>query len=669
MSWRYAVYALARRPAQRQGHDSVSSSALRLFSSSPNVFSAETSSRTSPAMTLYNRQLNTVLTALENPADYEAVWKRYQELIDLVGQRGVHLDIHQRVLRGCVPTTRRLGSIAKRKVGRHPYDRRVREIFHNISLAGHIPTLNAYHFVMHQFAVCGDYLSTMRMYHEILSHELVPTQQTFMLCLHSMALRLSFPVDRRRHASLTTRLQKLMSDVLADMKKHGIPPTAVIVDMMLRILKENVDWKTLDATMKWAYGIDLSHPDRPVAESSAHAEFTTSTLNTLINILGRLRMVSKLVQTFEVFTNPLPQNANQAFSQTFEDEDDFGAITLPEAPLFKYPSAKPNSTTYVFLIKGLCYTKQFNLARHYLIDAYRRDRRLSNEYLELATNLRTPLYAPRFSLSHDHLIRLYSLAAQHSKTGLLQWIRRKAWRLQTRRCQSLGVFIHYREQCIANGWLENIPQVPSEMIGQKPKSRAACLAQSKQYLQECRKTAAEVDWLTPYYAVRAKRPTVAALDLGKNLLLAVPPDENGKRPGKYMDVDVHINILKRDILLFNHLTKLVESALSRQHHKTVSTIGRRVWRGQDIFLRTHGRIKIGKTAWTKMAKYHPSRGLPMLGSKGKPNIKKIMAGEVVEEEGEEEKKVSLWRHWAQFRKMRQKDRAGLTDRNNPRTLP
>ncbi|KAH8830976.1 hypothetical protein DL96DRAFT_1787161 [Flagelloscypha sp. PMI_526] len=508
MSWRYAVYALARRPAQRQGHDSVSSSALRLFSSSPNVFSAETSSRTSPAMTLYNRQLNTVLTAWKIP-----------QIMKLYGDR---------VLRGCVPTTRRLGSIAKRKVGRHPYDRRVREIFHNISLAGHIPTLNAYHFVMHQFAVCGDYLSTMRMYHEILSARAwFPTQQTFMLCLHSMALRLSFPVDH--------------------MKKHGIPPTAVIVDMMLPNSQRERGLEDIGRHNEVGIlALTSAILTAPSQESSAHAEFTTSTLNTLINILGRLRMVSKLVQTFEVRRR---LRSHYSFLKLLSSNT---------------PSAKPNSTTYVFLIKGLCYTKQFNLARHYLIDAYRRDRRLSNEYLELAnqpsnSSLRTQIFIePRSSHSS-----IQSLLLQHSKT----------WFAPMDSTQ--GMAPSDPSLSVARS-LHPLPRA-------KPKSRAACFAQSKQYLQECRKTAAEVDWLTPYYAVRAKRPTVAALDLGKNLLLAVPPDENGKRPGKYMDVDVHINILKRDILLFNHLTKLVESALSRQHHKTVSTIGRRVWRGTRYF--------------------------------------------------------------------------------------
>ncbi|KAH7903559.1 hypothetical protein BJ138DRAFT_1131314 [Hygrophoropsis aurantiaca] len=119
--------------------------------------------------------------------------------------------------------------------------------------------------------------------------------------------------------------------------------------------------------------------------------FTTAALNTTIDMLGRLGDVSKLVQAFEVLTQPLPAVAGKHFERSFDEEEDDewgsgsastganintanGATAINPTVINSTPHATPNTTSYNLLLRHLARAGHTTLTRHYLVQALRLDR-------------------------------------------------------------------------------------------------------------------------------------------------------------------------------------------------------------------------------------------------------------------------------------------------------
>ncbi|KAF8897279.1 hypothetical protein BD779DRAFT_1432907 [Infundibulicybe gibba] len=375
------------------------SSTIQITTSATPILSSGSSSTSSPREAIKRRKLNDLNDSIAHDGNPSRVWSHYTSLLNFLGYEKLPLKLHQDVLRKCTATAVELRVSAARHLhgnhkssDPHVYEGRFQTIIRNIRATGMKPTLDDYHFILEQFAAVGHHAGAMQVYKELVGLGLEPRTKTFGLCLQAIAHHLTFPVQPVHQAQRIVQARGMMGNLMNDMRSSGIPFTSVNLDLTIRILKETSDREGFESLMKWGYGIDLSNPDCApleylgmgtigsdlgMGESSVPGlpypqPFSTAALNTTIDMLGRLGDVSKLVQAFEVLTQPLPQASQHLFS-SFDDEDDFG-VSVDSNPKFKPPHASPNTTTYNMLLRHLARAGHAIFARHYLLEAISLDR-------------------------------------------------------------------------------------------------------------------------------------------------------------------------------------------------------------------------------------------------------------------------------------------------------
>ncbi|EIW82234.1 hypothetical protein CONPUDRAFT_35047, partial [Coniophora puteana RWD-64-598 SS2] len=321
------------------------------------------------------------------------VWLNYVEALEVVDRAALPLEVHQAVLRKCVPSPWLQRSVLTRRAAEdrmpripHLYEARLKTVMRNIRAAGYAPTLSDYHFILAQFAAVGHFQGAKLVYNEAISiGRLTPLPKTFGLCMQAIAHRLALPINKVQCTLLIPQCTEMCRELLRDMSTHNFPVTSVNLDLAVRIFKETLDPAGFTQLMKLGYAIDLDYPDRPPVESLKPSKsaieppspqpFSAAALNTTIDTLGRFNNPSKLVQAFEVLTNPLPPQASKHFSQEFdEEEDDFGDVNPASTKPWEAPSAVPNTTTYHLLLKHISRSGHATLARHYLFQAFTLDR-------------------------------------------------------------------------------------------------------------------------------------------------------------------------------------------------------------------------------------------------------------------------------------------------------
>ncbi|EGO01752.1 hypothetical protein SERLA73DRAFT_48258, partial [Serpula lacrymans var. lacrymans S7.3] len=325
------------------------------------------------------------------------VWSYYTDLLGYLEFEHLPLEIHQAVLRKCVPSTNVLrGAMARRMAAGnapripHMYEARLKSVMRNIRTTGHKPTLSDYHFILEQFASVGHYKGAFQVYNELtLVFGLHPTPKTYGLCLQAIAHRLSLPIYKFERGRLVEEAGRMSQELMKGMATYKLPFTSVNLDLTIRVLKEIADEEGFSRLMKVGYGIDLDNPDHPPLDVVTSAEgvegldyrvpFSTAALNTTLDMLGRFGNVPKLVQAFEVLTQPLPPQANKHFSMAFDEEDDFGVINPASTQPYQAPHAAPNTTTYNILLKHISRAGHATFARHYLFQAMRLDRQTDRD--------------------------------------------------------------------------------------------------------------------------------------------------------------------------------------------------------------------------------------------------------------------------------------------------
>jgi hypothetical protein len=391
---------------------------------------------------------------------------------------------------------------------------------------------------------------------------------------------------------LVEQSRKLLVKLTAEMQKFNIPFTAVNVDLTMRILKEIVDMEGLESLMRWAYGIDLSNPDctpleymglnttgpslgapeqsRPRLPSPL--PFSTTALNTTIDMLGRLGDVSKLVQTFEVLTVPLP-NANQHQFASFDDDDDFGTADGFIAPKFTPPHAVPNTTTYNMLLRHLCQYGHADLARHYLLQAIHLER-LDDHNLRIAVMSKPieQVLAPRFALNRLTLLSVFGVGNRDKKAGLMRWLASKLPRIIRKKKSSLNFFIRVRDERLSKNKYIGHSRESSEPRSLSPRKDTGSVH-----------TLFDVDVNTP-----SEVPTLSRV--------------------KYFDFNVHIQVLERDLKEITEFDRRVVDVLGRTTQRIKERLGRRIWLKKDIYLGTrYSRRPVSRPHWEKIVNFKPRR--------------------------------------------------------------
>ncbi|KAG6855049.1 hypothetical protein C0991_005978 [Blastosporella zonata] len=555
------------------------------------------------------------------------VWADYNDLLNVMGFEKLPLEIHQHVLRRSTPPAAELRiSSAKRYVASQPppvphtHEGRFQAIIRNIRASGARPELADYHFILEQFAAVGHYIGAIHVYKELVGANYMPEPKTFGLCLQAIAHRMTLPTRKVDQEHVASETRKMMSDLIREMRRLQIAFTSANLDLTIRILKDTLDMETFEELIKWGYGIDLSNPDcQPLeffgaqnlkAQLSIHAPattypkpqpFSTAALNTTIEILGRIGNVSKLVQAFEVLTQPLPRANEHMFSSFDDDDTDFGVTNAPTSPPYVPPHAIPNTTSYIMMVRHLCTIGHPTLARHYVNEAMFYDRQKDGKAKTQIKKGRAEIPAPRIAVNRGTFQPVFALSDRTKNLTLTRWLTRKLPGVLKRKRYNLEYYTKYKEKMerklatarrVAEASTQGnsaadapIPILDSTTIGTSTASTSATPPPPPISLLE---------------RSRNKRPqekSVFEVDIDA---LPILPSVPFKDPVKLIDLDLHIRVLQRDIAELEEFSERVDFLLSRSVQRVKEALGRRVWEGKDIYLADENRRRtVSREHWIK----------------------------------------------------------------------
>ncbi|KAJ7667812.1 hypothetical protein DFH06DRAFT_1183646 [Mycena polygramma] len=501
-----------------------------------------------PVDRLRQRNFDLLLESLDSNGNPSRVWANYTNLLTFLGYESLPLEIHRQVLRKCTPSSRLLRASATRRLflGNppripHMYEGRLQAVVRNIRATGEHASLDDYNFILEQFAAVGHHFGA---YGGAIAH------------------RLTLPVAQKDKARRIDATRRMVSDLVNAMKSFNIPFTSVNLDLTMRILKETTDMQGFETLMKWGYGIDL----------------------------GQSRLSST-----GVLTTPLPRPSRNATSSSYHEEDDDDDYSAsPEAtPAFPPPFAPPNTTTYKILLRHICQAGHAVFARHYLNQAMELDRQVM---LELKYNIgNMPLEevpAPHFAINRGTLLSVFGQSNRDKNAGLMRWLYSKFHRILKKKGAELQFFTRYR-----NGrrrrrlWpyeepsTHILPDLPSATLQSVLPSPEPLL------LPRSRSTTIMDRWKAP-------KDVGGVFDVDVDDDTPVLPT-----PLKTFNLDLHIRVLERDIAEIKALQAHVQTILERTTRRVKERLGRRVWRGKDIYLLTDGgsRRRVSTARWEQIA--------------------------------------------------------------------
>ncbi|KAF8845663.1 hypothetical protein BDN67DRAFT_1064947 [Paxillus ammoniavirescens] len=558
------------------------------------------------------RKLNALKNILSrDDSDSSFVWAQYVDFASAVEYDNLPLEIHQKVLRKCVPHPSVLRPISARRMqgpapprAPHVYEARLKTVMRNIRSIVKKPSIDDYNYILEQFAAVGHLYGSVNVYDE-LKHviQLQPNSRTFGLCLQSIAHRLTLPMYKSQRARIQLDCSASCKRLLNDMSSLSIPFTSVILDLVLRISKETADAAAFAQLLKSAYGIDLDYPDYPPIQwdQSVAVEagiprlpslqpFSTAALNTTIDMLGRFGKVSKLVQAFEVLTQPLPPQASQHYALEFDDEDDFGVVNPASTQPHQTPHAKPNSTTYHLLLKHLSRADHSTLARHYLFQAFRLDR-------ETDRAVRTQIYhapyktpAPQFAINRSMLLPVFGTASRNKDMQLMRFVGYIARQTYRRKKNDIS---YYTE-------LEDLQRQGLQSLApDHDSSRPDPLLPHQSH---CRETAIDLS------SASLSQDT----DSVNTTLTTSSESSFSPPPTKSFHVSLHLNILRTDLEdIAAFYTHEVLPTLTRKTQRLKERLGRRVWKQKNLYLRSQNtRSLVSREDWTELVNFDTEARTP-----------------------------------------------------------
>ena len=499
------------------------------------------------------------------------------------------LEIHQAVLRACTPQRDIVRAHVARllqedKVGwyqvTHPYESRFHKIIHNIVNAGFNPSTEDYHFIMSQLAAVGNHAGIAKYTHQMRGTGLEPNQQTFGYLLQAIAHRISLSIPSSERPAIVRNLVDTAIQALQEMVDLRIPPSSPNLDLAFRILGEVHDPQAIAEVLRLGYGMDLSYLDSPPVDaapvpSTPTAEwlqqvfpFSTSALNSLLEILGRSGQISKMVYVFETLTNPLPVPAKP--DNTFDDDDD---DFVPVQQEWKPPSAEPNTTSFNILIKHSAARYPW-LAKNYATQLIHEEHmgtlRLRKELREKPLR---EVVAPRVAVNAETLRPIRGIANRSHDIELLRWIIQVCKTSVRRKYRSWIYYDHTRSKYD--------PQMTS-----------------------------------------STSDTPDPLELPPSSSVPLPPPSPPKRSSSStFNVSTHLQILKQDIAALSQLRWTAENRLFDTISSNKARLGRRIWEGKDVYMKDEeDRVIVTQEVWKEKVNFKESARVV----EPRPKIKKYL---------------------------------------------
>ena len=589
----------------------------------PSTYVPASSHPPSPTDSLVAAKTRDLLSSLEredpNPS---RPWRHYVDLLNYMGLETLPLEVHQLVLRKCVPPVRVLRAASKRehRTRHHPhaphiFENRLQTVMKNIRSAGWQADLDDYHFILEQFAAVGHYIGSRGVLREMVFVGVQPSAKTYRLCLQALAFRLALPYSEERRPTLIQETTKMAREVIRDMRSRELPLEAIDTDLAIRIFRETVDEKGFAELIKFSYGIDLAYPDRlplEVVERSSLSKAETSeeldpplhrlqplstpALNVIIDMLGRAGRISKMVQAFEVLTQPLPKPYQSPSSLFDEDEDDlsFNPPSVPE-PIYPLPSAPPNSTTFQLLVKHASRAGHAVFARHYLVYALRMDR---YEYGRIMHGLDSvpvdEIAPPRLVVNRNMFLPVLGLSNRSKRMELMRWTLRMIRRILPRKRRDLLLYSVRRATKYGQEMSRGVVDSSTDPSSGGDEISTAASTTSTSDFNSPPAPSAGPSTANPSH----RKSGVSTFDFF-----------DSERPHstplpRIFNIDDHIYHLRRDIKQFEALDSTVVAALKRTIVRIKERLGRRVWSGKDVWLADErARMLVTKEFWKRTVNF------------------------------------------------------------------
>lgn len=507
-------------------------------------------------------------------SNHTMIYEHYLAAVNCQEDNILPLEIHQAALRACTPSssdirvhTARL--LQRKRVGwhqiTHPYELRFQKIMQNIADAGFDPSIEDYHFIMSQFAAAGHHDGIPKYMRHMRRMGLEPDHQTFGYFLQAIAHRVSLPIPIRQRPAVVRRLVDAAMHVLREMSDRQMSPSPANLDLAFRILSEVHDPKSLAESLKLGYGVDLDYLDSPpinaasvpsksTADSSpAVLRFSTSTLNSLLETLGRWGHISKMMSVYETVTAPLPAPAKP--DNTFDDDDD---DFLPIKQEWKPPSAEPNTTTFNTLIRNCVENGCLALAKHYARWAIYAEHMTINRLRdELRMKPLSEVMGPLVAINPRTLRPILALANRRNDIELLWWVRRMC---------KLSVRLKYRSWTYYTQTRSKYESPPEPPTSDTPATPESSLSSSPSQ---------------------------------------TPPSKVNPRP---FSIGTHIYILRQDIAALSDLKWDASNKLFNAITKKKAWLGRRVWAGKGIWTRDEAmRVIVDPKTWRDNVNFKESK--------------------------------------------------------------
>ena len=529
-------------------------------------------------------------------------WGHYVDLLNYMGLEKLPLELHQLVLRKCVPPARSLRAASARENrarfyphAPHAYEHRLQTVIQNIRSAGWRAELDDYHFILEQFAAVGHYVGSRRILQEMAYVGIEPQPKTYSLCLQALSHRLTLPYSKVKYPTLIDEATKMARELIQDMRTRKVPFTSVNVDLAIRILRETIDEKGFDELIKFSYGVDLAYPDclplevieqqtvpkdkssiTEVLQPPAYPlqPLSTPALNMILDMLGRTGRISKMVQAFEVLSQPIPKSGQSPASLFDEDDDDY-PINPPSSPesLHPLPFAPPNTTTFQFLIKHAARAGHAIFARHYLVQAMRLDRKEDTRLKrDLCTLPVAEISPPLLAVQRSMFLSVFGLSNIQKHVELMSWTLRMIRRTLRRKRKDLHWYTY--KKLVRNGQgatlgsgVTSLPTSPTDCSSTPPTDPSS------------------------EHSDGTSESSVSNFSVNSDY-------SHSPLPRRVFDIDAHISHLQRDIRQLEELDSNVDAVLGRTVHRVKERLGRRVWSGKDIWLaQDRARVPATKEFW------------------------------------------------------------------------
>ena len=642
----------------------------------------------SPTDSLVAAKARDLLNSLEREdSNPSRPWSHYVDLLNYMGLERLPLEVHRLVLRKCVPPVRVLRAARKRERraryhlhAPHAYENRLQTVMKNIRSAGWQADLEDYHFVLDQFAAVGHYIGSRGVLQEMALAGVQPSAKTYRLCLQALAFRLSLPCSNERRPILLEETTKMAREIVRDMRSRDLPLESVDTDLAIRIFRETVEEKGFAELIKFSYGIDLAYPDRlplevierpmtPRAENLEELDppphrlqpLSTPGLNVVVDMLGRTGRISKMVQAFEVLTQPLPNPYQSPPSLFDEDEDDF-SINPPSVPetIYPLPSAPPNSTTFQLLIKHASKAGHAVFARHYLVYALRmdrdEDRRIKRGFCTLPVDEIAP---PRLAVNRNMFLPVLGLSNREKNVEIMDWTLRMIRRTLGRKRKDLFWYTFRRATLYGQKMspsddvsgvvsrLESVPRdtdLPPGVVDVPSPTGPSSDGDVLRRISDSTSSASSLDTpVSPWPGTATAASMISTSNPNPSPTspaarsVAEPPqresessildlDLDSNRPHSHptalpriFNINTHIYYLQRDIEQLKQLDSVVEVALGRVIDRIKERLGRRVWLGKDVWLAgERTRLLVTKEVWRKAANFAPAEEIELLRQQSRP---------------------------------------------------